>query len=502
MRIMKIITSVCLCVLLVMTQIQFVEGSTSLESACIAAHITEIRGIPLHERPKPRGGLELDRLGFEFDWRTPESSLRSMEYAFDKNIPHIMKQYRDIDNLSEQEIKQLREQIYALNKGYFFLFGIGGARSHTQPWGASYIDALEAFFDHPKLEFSAEEMLEYRYKHSVKKYMWEGGVSVGVDNIKHAIKRYRPDIIERYENYEKLSKEERAALRGDIYTIREAHFNVWGIGAALQKKSADYFNGSYVDALMMTFHKVNMNPLDISLDWSDKDSAYASFRHVLLKEYPSLIRRYEDIWSLSNEEVNQLKHEVYSITRMHFEMWGLSGMLDRGKLPLFQGSYIKALQRYFAGLRLNKFGFNPDYSTPQNTITSIKIALYRYAYHIMKRYENYDVLSDAEKDLLKQDILRITSNYLVYININVSKVLKQFPEYFDLFHQLFPKIDFHAFDFAADWSTPDKAREYILYVLAKEEPSLIDRYDRIDELTEDELKQFKKRYMCYQSRAF
>src|SRR3989344_6970084 len=105
----------------------------------------------------------------------------------------------------------------------------------------------------------------------IDQYNWDTREQ-GVENIRDAIRKNRPDLLERYENLSQLSPKERRmeaeSLRNEIYRITFGHFQVWGLGGAMDRRSAPFFHGSHVNSLMTVFPDLNLNPLGYQLDWS------------------------------------------------------------------------------------------------------------------------------------------------------------------------------------------------------------------------------------------
>ena len=56
-----------------------------------------------------------------------------------------------------------------------------------------------------------------------------------------------------YERITQLNDREVHDLRNEIYKITYGHFKIWGLGAAMVKKSAPYFHGSHINVLLAFF---------------------------------------------------------------------------------------------------------------------------------------------------------------------------------------------------------------------------------------------------------
>ncbi|MBI2119992.1 MAG: hypothetical protein HYT97_10280, partial [Elusimicrobia bacterium] len=94
----------------------------------------------------------------------------------------------------------------------------------------------------------------------------------GIENVRDGIRKNRPDLLERYENLNQLIPKEREqeeeSLRNEVYRITSGHFNVWGLGVAMNQRKVPYFHGSHINALIALFPDLNLNPLGFQLDWS------------------------------------------------------------------------------------------------------------------------------------------------------------------------------------------------------------------------------------------
>src|SRR3990167_4805716 len=169
----------------------------------------------------------------------------------------------------------------------------------------------------------------------------------GMENVRDAIRKNRPDLLERYENLNQLPPNEREqkveSLRKEIYRITSGHFKAWGLGTAMNQESARYFHGSHVNALMAVFPDLNLNPLGFQLDWTSEEKGIESVKFVFSKEVPHIMERYERIAQLSDRDVNYLRNKVYRTTFGHFQVWGLGGAMVQRAAPYFHGSHINVL---------------------------------------------------------------------------------------------------------------------------------------------------------------
>ncbi|MBI2119983.1 MAG: hypothetical protein HYT97_10230, partial [Elusimicrobia bacterium] len=353
--------------------------------------------------------LNLNPLGFQLDWTSEEKGIESVKYILFKEAPHIMEQYEKIAELNDREVHDLRNAIYGIKQAHFKVWGLSGAiHQQVAPYfHGSYKDVLISIFNNPRLGLTLQGFKDFRKATFERKYGWKTFES-GIWSVREGIRSNRPDIIARYENLGQLNVNEIERLKRDIYRITQGHFQVWGLGSAMNQKSVPYFHGSYIVALMAVFPDLNLNPLGFQLDWSSEEKGIESVKYVLSKEVPHLIQQYERIAQLSDRETDDLKNEVYRITFGHFNIWGLGAAMIQKLAPYFHGSYIVALMAVFPDLNLNPLGFRLDWSNEERGIESVKYILFKEAPHIMEQYEKIAELNDREIHELRNKIYGIT----------------------------------------------------------------------------------------------
>src|SRR3990167_4472765 len=247
-------------------------------------------------------------------------------------------------------------------------------------------------------------------KTGVDPYQWATREQ-GIENVRHAITNNRPNILERYENLNQLTprkrEQEEESLRKEIYRITSGHFQVWGFGRAMNQESAPYFHGSHIQALILVFPDLNLNPLGFQLDWSSEEKGIESVKYVLFQEIPHIMQQYERLGQLDDIEIHDLKNEIHGITQGHFKAWGLSGAVDQRVAPYFHGSYIAVLMAVFPDLNLNPLGFQLDWSSEEKGIESVKYIFSKEVPHIMQQYERIAKLSEREIHDLRNEIYGI-----------------------------------------------------------------------------------------------
>src|SRR3989338_3156009 len=199
----------------------------------------------------------------------------------------------------------------------------------------------------------------------------------GIESVRYVLSKEVPHIMQQYERIAELNDREIHELRKQIYGITQAHFTVWGLSVPMNQKSAPYFHGSYMNALMAVFPDLNLNPLGFELDWSSKERGIESVKYVLSKEAPHIMRDYERLDQLDDKEMNNLRKRIYELTVGHFQVWGLGATITQKSVPYFHGSYMNVLLEVFPHpkLGLTREGFvestrNGSSNTNQVTETS------------------------------------------------------------------------------------------------------------------------------------
>ncbi|MBI2119981.1 MAG: hypothetical protein HYT97_10220, partial [Elusimicrobia bacterium] len=356
--------------------------------------------------------LNLNPLGFQLDWSSEERGIESVKFVLSREVSHIMQQYERIVELSDREIHDLRNQIYGIKQAHFKVWGLSRAISQKSVpyFHGSYKDVLISVFNHPKLELTLQGFKDFRRATFERKYVWKT-LESGIWSVRETIRSNRPDIIARYENLGQLEKDEIERLKRAIYGISSGYFQVWALGGAMNQKSAPYFYGSHIVALMAVFPDLNLNPLGFQLDWSIEERGIASVKYVLSKEVPHVMERYEKIIKLSDGEIHELINEIYGITSSHFQVWGLGRAMNQELAPYFHGTYMNALMAVFPDLNLNPLGFRLDWSGEERGIESVRYVLSKEGPHIMQQYERIAHLNERDIHDLRNEIYGIKQGH-------------------------------------------------------------------------------------------
>src|SRR3989338_2975235 len=186
--------------------------------------------------------LNLNPLGFQLDWSSEERGIESVRYVFSKEVPHIMRQYERITQLNDREVRDLRNAIYGISYAHFKVWGLSAAvTQESAPYfHGSHITALITVF--PDLNLNP---LGFRLDWSNEER--------GIESVRYVLSKEAPHIMRQYERITQLNDREVHDLRNEIYKITYGHFKIWGLGAAMVKKSAPYFHGSHINVLLAFF---------------------------------------------------------------------------------------------------------------------------------------------------------------------------------------------------------------------------------------------------------
>ncbi|MBF0511452.1 MAG: hypothetical protein HQL13_03890 [Candidatus Omnitrophica bacterium] len=423
--------------------------------------------------------LGLDPLGFHHDWSSEKRATASIRYVLTRERPDIMSRYERLDaTTSMADKKQLLEDIYRITRGHFTLWGIATCCDPKVVRGfqGDYVKALHSVFDNPILGFSEQGLKDFRKEHKQNKYTWLNE-EIAKDNVRDVLRVNMPDIWERYNRFDSLNLEQQEELRKDVYRITAAHLRVWGIARGLD---CSYFNGSFITALQMVLPKLELNPFGFQLDWSSSErKSIDSIKYVLYKERPDIMRRFDRLSTLSLEDKEELRQDIYKISKGYFTAWELGGALK--KKGYFNGSYIKAFQAVFEGLYLDPLGFELDWSSPQRRLDSIRYVLRREIPDIMVLYDNWDSLNLQDREYLIQDIYKISSAHFQVWGLSGCE-----GSFIEALQDVFSSLVLDPLGFQLDWSSRSKGIESVRFVFKKKRPDIIRDYDRLDSLNEQE----------------
>ncbi len=218
------------------------------------------------------------------------------------------------------------------------------------------------------------------------------------------------------------------------------------------------------------------------LKWDTEEEGINNVSQAIQIHRPDIIGRYKRLNSLSPVEVKRLRADIYRISSGYFKIWKLASATQRQLAPYFYGSHIIALQKVFPDLNLNPLGFRLDWSSEENAIASVRYVLSKEMPDIVRRYENINSLNVFEVSELREDIYRITKAHFAVWGIVLE------PTYFDgsyivALQNAFPRLDLNSLGFRLDWSNEERGIASVRYVINRERPDIIKRYDSLDSLS-------------------
>src|SRR5258708_5222812 len=319
-----------------------------------------------------------------------------------------------------------------------------------------------------------------------KNYRWDTLESAKA-NLREAMGRYRPDLIQAYDNAANLTPSEMDALREEFYRIQVGDILSWGLSGMLD---APYFHRRHGEALQVTFPNLQLNLLGFQLAWDTREKGIESVRFVLQREHPQLLAEYDRLSDLSQLEIDNLKKRIYRIKNGHFNIWSLQKAGDRRIAPYFEGSYINALQAVFPLLKLNRLGFVLEWSTEAQGIESVRYVLARERPDLISRYERLKHLGPAELHRLREAIYRLTSGHLNLWGLSGVSDQRVTPYFQGIYavalQKVFQDLELDTLGFKLDWSTRERSIDSIRYVLNRQVPSIMARYNRLEHLSVQE----------------
>ncbi|MBN2143671.1 MAG: hypothetical protein JW774_03510 [Candidatus Aureabacteria bacterium] len=429
--------------------------------------------------------LNLNPFGFRLNWSTRDTAIESIQYVFNKHIPEILEKYRRLDELKEEEIERLKERIYGISFAHFSMWGLASTTDQrkTPYFDGTFAGVMQAVF--PRLNL-----------HPLGFQLDGTSREKKLESIKFVLEKKIPEIFRKYRRLSELSAARIERLKNEIYAITGAQYNIWGLHAM-------HFGNTYVDALCAIFPDLELDPLGFKLNWSSEAMAIQSIRFVLKRERPGLVETYDSIDSISDGEISSLKERIYSITSYHFQIWNLSSAMNTRHAPYFNGSYVSALHRVFSNPKLsfdeNEFMKNRHsqwemkYSWTQGLeacIANVRDAIQENKPDLLSRYAKLDSLPAEEAEELKDDIYQITYGHFGIWGI-ASATHKDHVPYFQgsivvALQYVFPRLHLNPLGFQLNWSNYETSLESIRYVLWKQRPDLMNKYEHYTSLSIEE----------------
>jgi len=351
----------------------------------------------------------------------------------------------------------------------------------------------KAFYDVFPLDPAQADRKTAAVRH---RYIGKTGTKDMIERVREAVRIDKPHIIRLYENLANLTQAERAYLEREIYNLRATYLPIWGVSSILLKDRYPEFKGQFFCVLRAVFPDIKLNPLGFRLNWSNKEAIMDSVGYVLSREIPGIMKRYEEIDTMTEAEKEQLRREVYGMNAANFRAWGLHRVLDREAAAYFYGKYSEVLKAVFEKLELSTYGFFCDWSTRETAVASIRFVLHREIPQIVQQYERRAYLSEAELRQLKEDIYAIKSGHFKVWKISSALRRKNAP-YFNGTHidallAVFAGLDLDRLGFELVWSSEEQALASVRSALKRHVPHIMQDYERIEALNRDSLLKLRK----------
>src|SRR3989338_7460652 len=433
--------------------------------------------------------LELNPLGFHLNWTTLEQSIESVRFILSRELPTLMERYDRLDRLSDLEIENLRDEIYQIKEGDFTDWGLGDGRK-VASFGGGYINALITVFH--KLNLNP---LGFRLQGETEKE--------GIESVKFVLSREIPHLMHQYSRLSDLTVREIQDLRNRIYSFKQGHFRLFGL---LGVTKQDYFGRSYIGALLrvfndpglglteLEFRKFRRSTFSIKYRWDSIESGIANIRDAFFTNRSDILDRYEHLKELREDEKEALRNELYRISAGHFAAWGIISAM---KQNYFNNSHIDALMTVFPDLELNRLGFQLDWSSQDQGKASVRFAISKNRPDLIERYDRLDNLNPTDVSALREEFYKIKNSHFNRWGLSGAKNQTVAPyfkgSYIAAMIATFPNLNLNTLGFfELDWSTEEQSIESIKFVLSREYPSLIQRYERIEELDAKEIVQLRE----------
>jgi len=476
---------------------KYFSGGLTMDGEALNAAMTTVTSFDSFQRANKLEKVIIDCAmihetngnGENKKWKTEDEGVRNVREAIELNKPDLIKNYDRLSFLSPIEVEKLRGDIYRLTQGYLRVWGLSvtsDKRRTTPYFNGSYITALQKVF--PALNL---DPLGFRLDWSNEQR--------GIDSVRYVLAKEMPQIIQMYDKFSSLSAIEREKLVDDIYRITQGHFHVWGLDGALTKRVAPYFGGNHGTALQKVFPKLDLDLLGFRLNWSTEERGIASVRYVFSRQIPDIMRRYGKIALLSPEEIIKLRQDIYGISLGNFHVWGIGGAPNQRTAPYFNGSYIAILQKVFSnpllgfseeGIRVfrqNNTQIKYHWGNMEEGIENVRHEIELNKHGLIERYDNLSSLSPIEKEKLRQDIYQIKSGDFKVWKLGGGMNKKRVPyfngSYVIALQKVFPKLDLDPLGFGLDWSSEERGKASVLYVLNKERPEIMEMYGKFNSLS-------------------
>lgn len=444
-----------------------------------AEHLTSVADLFRLVFPK----ADLDPMGFRLDVSTPESRRQSLTFLMQTARPDLLAEYARWDTLSLDGQQAFRLRVYQVRGADVAEWGGAALGSHAL--------ALTDLFEKARLDPAMFERV--RRQNQQTRFHWTEGFSQTILNVQQVIREHAPRIMDAYDRFESLSRDEQEALRDEIYRLKRVQLEAWGAANAFKAPEIhrEAQEGSPLVVLLReAFKKADLSPFGFGPICATPELAKESVRYVFHRKAPDLLRQYDRWDQLTEAEQEEFRLQMYELTQDDLVEWGLDGALHRDVAEIFEGSYIRLLQIVFDKAQLDTVGFEPRWDTPEWTEVSMSFVLSRHRPMLVRDYDRWHELSNREKDDFRWQLYTLSADDLAAWDISAQQ-MPEGQQMYALFSRAFPKADLSPFGFEADWSSEDAGLASVLVRLEHFRPALLQDYARWEHLTELERQAFR-----------
>ncbi|MBF0486316.1 MAG: sigma-70 family RNA polymerase sigma factor [Candidatus Omnitrophica bacterium] len=321
------------------------------------------------------------------------------------------------------------------------------------------------------------------------------------ERVRRAIFLVAPDIIRRYENLNSLSEGDAERLRADIYALPLSLMDLANLTAT--SRNPLWGGSGYIPMLQLFFARLGLNPMGFGLDWRTEASALRSVRYMLAKKAPYIMQRYSRLDSLSEDDVERLKDDIYSLQKVHIQAWGLVTGTYIHQVPWFNGSYKEMLRRAFPRLKLNVLGWGPDWGTKDLGRASIRFRLERDLPGFRKDLSEFSGMPEAEKEKVRRTLYQLTQGDIKTLGLG-SLLQKRAVPYWrgrlkEALMDTFPELGLDPLGFLLDWSNEQRGIASVRYVFLREIPHIVQEYEKRDDLDDEGISHLRDRILRIRS---
>lgn len=279
--------------------------------------------------------LELNPLEFQLLYDSPEEAQASVDLVVRRARPDLWERYLQRAGMTEKERESLRRDIYRLKGIHLRAWGLLGAFSHRDFFPHGHRSMLQGAFPDLHLDLRGFGPDYETYDSSV-------------ESLHFAFVQGAPGLMKRYYARDPFDFDEYRDLEWAAYAISTNQLAQWGVGAARGPR-VTYFK-TLAGVVKAVFAQLVLDDRGFVPKWETRQDALVSVSLRLAQSEPGIFDRYQRVFALLPEELEELREDIYSLT---WTMISLSGgsCWDR-MLQWFEGDYRKLVMAIFNHPRL------------------------------------------------------------------------------------------------------------------------------------------------------